>query len=953
MSGDQRPPDISKRLTERLDIDIALQAAELGVWEVNLLTNQVLLDQRCCQLFGINSYQLSFSDTLHHIHPDDIERINQAIQWALNPQSDGKYQVSYRSIGQDGRTHWIRSTGRSYFDQRGQPIRLAGVSQELTHQVEAQQQEAAALQQSEARFRTLIEEAPVATCLFVGRQMVIDVANQAMIQVWGKGPDVIGLPLAEALPELKDQHFLTTLDELFTTGKTYQAKGGRADLVVAGKLQTFYFNYDFKPLRTPQGEVYAILETATDVTEQVLAQQRIEDSQQQLLTLFEQSPVGLATISASDELVFQWANSFYGELVARPPQDIVGKPLLDALPELKGQGFDKILKNVIATGTPFVAPEVAVGILRDGQLTTIYVDLTYQPQKGAQGAVEAILVVATDVTQQVVTRKQIEESESKLRAILATAPAGIGVFVGRDLVIENPNQTFIDIVGKGPDIAGLPLREVMPELLTEGQPFLQILDDVFTTGNPFISPSSQVKIVQNGVLTDNYYNISYSPIRNAAGEVYAILDIAIDVSPEVRARQQLEETQVSLREAVELAQLGTWSIDVATQGLTFSDRLIEWFGYDPKAQLYNEVIPILEADDQERVNRAVAWALNPESDGVYNEIYTVIHPQTGHKRILHARGQTVFDANRKAVRLNGTAQDITLQREMQLALEQQVQQRTEELAATNEELAATNEELAAGNEEYAAINEELEEANNLLSRSNDNLQQFAYVASHDLQEPLRKIQQFGDLLKAHVSEAGGQEVSYLERMQSAAVRMSALIKDLLNYSRITAQRETNTNVALNTVINNVLNDLELLQAETNARINVDPLPIIDGDAGQLGQLFQNLLSNALKFRRPGVAPHIQIKSNQVAADQLPHWVKPARPARSYYQIEVMDNGVGFDEKYVDRIFQVFQRLHGRNEYAGTGIGLAICEKVVTNHGGAITARSQPGQGATFTIYLPV
>ena len=146
--------------------------------------------------------------------------------------------------------------------------------------------------------------------------------------------------------------------------------------------------------------------------------------------------------------------------------------------------------------------------------------------------------------------------------------------------------------------------------------------------------------------------------------------------------------------------------------------------------------------------------------------------------------------------------------------------------------------------------------------------------------------------------------------------------------------------------------MDLTIQETDAQLQREPLPTVLGDASQLGQLFQNLLSNALKFRRAQVVPHIQIKYQTIPVHQLPPPVKPSYTAQSYYQIDVIDNGIGFDEKYVDRIFQVFQRLHGKSEFVGTGIGLAICEKVVTNHGGAITAHSQPNQGATFSIYLP-
>lgn len=232
-----------------------------------------------------------------------------------------------------------------------------------------------------------------------------------------------------------------------------------------------------------------------------------------------------------------------------------------------------------------------------------------------------------------------------------------------------------------------------------------------------------------------------------------------------------------------------------------------------------------------------------------------------------------------------------------------------------------------------------------LQRSNDNLQQFAYVASRDLQEPLRKIRSFGDILKTQYATPLGEGVAYLERM-------STLIHDLLSYSRISTQQEVTTPVALSQVIQTVLGDLELIIRETGAQVEVEPLPTVLGDSSQLGQLFQNLLSNGLKFRQAGNVPTLQIRCQRVATSDLPSSVRPSRPAAAYHRIDVRDNGISFEQQYVERIFEVFQRLHGRSEYAGTGIGLAICEKVVTNHGGTITATSQPGQGATFSVYLP-
>ncbi|MDJ1493061.1 ATP-binding protein [Cytophagaceae bacterium DM2B3-1] len=253
-------------------------------------------------------------------------------------------------------------------------------------------------------------------------------------------------------------------------------------------------------------------------------------------------------------------------------------------------------------------------------------------------------------------------------------------------------------------------------------------------------------------------------------------------------------------------------------------------------------------------------------------------------------------------------------------------------------------------------NEDLLEANRLLARSNKNLEQFAAIASHDLQEPLRKVQSFGNLLQSQYGAQLGEGIQFLQRMQSAANRMSILIRDLLTFSKISTQKDSFEPVSLNQVINSVLVELELRMEETKARILVDSLPVIEGNASQLAQLFQNLLSNALKFHNPNVAPFIEVKYQLISASNLPILGRINRHGKQnpqhYHRIEVSDNGIGFEPEYAERIFQMFQRLHSKQDYSGTGIGLAICEKVVTNHGGTIMASSEVGKGATFTLFLP-
>jgi two-component system, LuxR family, sensor kinase FixL len=244
--------------------------------------------------------------------------------------------------------------------------------------------------------------------------------------------------------------------------------------------------------------------------------------------------------------------------------------------------------------------------------------------------------------------------------------------------------------------------------------------------------------------------------------------------------------------------------------------------------------------------------------------------------------------------------------------------------------------------ERKEVEESLAKKAEELARSNAELEQFAFVASHDLQEPLRKIQAFGDRLKTKCETVNlGEGRDYLDRMQGAAARMQTLINDLLAFSRVIRSSQPFVPVDLAAVTREVLGDLEVRIEKTGARVEVGELPKIDADPLQIRQLMQNLISNALKFQPAKNKPIVRIQSQLLQSGTA-----------AYYQINVQDNGIGFDEKYLEKIFAVFQRLHGRSEYEGTGVGLAVCRRIVDRHGGTITAKSQPDQGATFIVILP-
>lgn len=250
---------------------------------------------------------------------------------------------------------------------------------------------------------------------------------------------------------------------------------------------------------------------------------------------------------------------------------------------------------------------------------------------------------------------------------------------------------------------------------------------------------------------------------------------------------------------------------------------------------------------------------------------------------------------------------------------------------------------------------QLEQVNAELRRSNEGLQAFAYIASHDLQEPLRKITAFSSILTSQYAEqldVNGQAI--ITRMQLAAERMSALIRDLLAYARIGNEHTSRRAVDLTQLVRNLLDDMEITIQTSGATVKVEPLPHLWGDPIQLRQLMQNLLSNALKFKRDDRPPVVQISSEQIPVSQLPATLpESVRATQAYWLIRVTDNGIGFAPEYSDRIFEVFQRLHGRSQYGGTGIGLAIVRKVAEQHGGLVVVDSEPNVGSTFSIYLPV
>ncbi len=370
-----------------------------------------------------------------------------------------------------------------------------------------------------------------------------------------------------------------------------------------------------------------------------------------------------------------------------------------------------------------------------------------------------------------------------------------------------------------------------------------------------------------------------------------------------------------LRDAEKTVQFGTYIWYNTSQQIEWSQGLYILLGYSAEQAIQcpasiERYIEHIHPDDRERV-----VANMPESlkTGKPNELEYRVVTLLGQEKYVQSRSIYYPGDAANPAKLTGCIVDVTSIKQVRNQLMEKVEE---------------------------------------LNRSNGDLEQFAYVASHDLQEPLRKIVSFGERLEKKGRESLDEEMGmYLDRILNATRRMQSMISNLLDFSRLTRTRQGFESTDLNAIARGVLSDLELVIRQKEADIRIDDMPTIQAIPSQMAQLFQNLLSNSLKFTNDAVAPVITVTSDQLSLSEQLNYGLPSD--RAYIRLTFNDNGIGFDDVDASRIFTIFQRLRGRSEYEGAGIGLSVCKKVVENHTGIILASARPGVGATFTIILPL
>lgn len=885
-----------------------VSAAGLGLWDLDPINKTVHWDERCRSLHGLktNTDEIPYDDVIKHIHPDDREAVNAAVAQALLPNGTPDYSVEYRVVTADGNIRWLHSQGNVFFNDDGMPHRFSGATRDVTASVADRKQ----MRATETHLKVAVEAAGLGT-------FQISYATGKLIYT----PELARILTGDATDGIERETFVKYLhpadtqkrarayDVLKKTGTlAYTARfiwndGSIHHVKVVGQN---IMGADGNPT-----SFAGVLQDVTDDTEQA-------GQQQKLLSLVSRSHDMMAVANMNNQVTYL---------------NDAGKQLL-GIPD----NFDITLLNTrdfyIVQEHTRIMRAIAPAMEQDGQWRGMVKLRHFVTGEEIPCLADYQLIIdrntgqaigksATmrDMRPELQAREATLNSEQRFRNLVLDSPMAVAILRDKDMLIEVANKAILRAWGQTSAVIGKPLVAAMPEL--KGQEFPGLLEAVFTSGIPYYGTEAKATVNENGKTIDSYYNFVYTPVREADDSISGVMVIAIEVTDTVQARKSTEELKANLESAISLAELGTWSYDVAADTITFSTRAYDWLGLSPGASL-EDVLNTVHTEDREHVTRALASAMIADGNHGYEAEYRVTNSYTGVTRILHALGKAYFNEKREPYRIAGIAQDITLQRDIENELKRQVNMQTQSL----------------------------QDANVGLARVNSDLEQFAYVASHDLQEPLRKISLFSDILLSRYSTGlNPTALSYLQRIISSAARMGTLIRNVLDLSKLRTREEDFEIIDLNTTLIAVQEDLELAINDKHIQVKVSNLPQVRAIPLQMYQLFFNLVGNATKFTRADVQPVIFVTQGEAVTRELIRKLKLDTKQR-YVSIVVKDNGIGFKQEFAEQIFAIFQRLNTREQFEGTGIGLALCRKIANEHGGEIYATSREGDGAEFHVILP-
>ena len=777
----------------------------------------------------------------------------------------------------------------------------------------------AQLVQERDLLRTLIDNLP--DRIFVkDRQSRFLINNLAHVRALGAtSPDeVIGKTDLDIFPaELANQYYGDE-QALMESGQPLNRK----EMTVIPRTSERYWLQTTKvPLRDKQGVVVGLLGISRDITEMKQTEEALVRERFLLRTLIDNLPDGVYIKDTAGRKTM--VNSADLKVLGcKTEAEAIGKSDFDLFPKDIAEKFWADDQKVIQ-GQPMLNREEYV--MNDGGEKR-WLLTSKLPLRDQDGKITGLVGMGRDITEQKRTEEALRQSRDELEKRVAerTAELSRERLVLRTLIDSLPDAIYAkDTAGRKTMANPGDLRNLKCKTEAEviGKSdfdfFPKDIAEKFHADDQKVMQGEPVINREEYFLTDEdekrWLLTSKLPLRDLNGKIVGLVGIGRDITERKRAEQTVANERALLRTLVDHLPLAVYLKDLAGRKTLANPMELSYAGATSEVEVLGKMDSDLFPPEVAAAYRADDQKVLDTGQPVINREGSFTKPDGSVIWFLTSK-VPLRDATGRVSGLAGINLDIT------------ERMRAEEALRDSEG--------------------KLRQFTIQLERSNRELQDFAYVASHDLQEPLRKIVVFGERLREKNSEALGPEaLDYLERMQKAAARMQILINDLLTFSRVTTKAQPFTSVNLAEVASGVVEDLEGRIELVKGRVELGALPVIDAEALQMRQLLQNLIGNALKFRRPEEPPVVKVEAQIISA--------PDTPAKKLCRLTVSDNCIGFDEKYLDRIFNVFQRLHTRNEYEGTGMGLAIVRKIALYHGGDITAKSKPGQGSTFILTIPV
>ncbi|GGB77749.1 PAS domain S-box protein [Dyadobacter sediminis] len=797
-------------------------------------------------------------------------------------------------------------------EESGEISGIIVVATEVTQQVLARLR----LERSENQFRNLVTQSQFAKAVLKGKDFVIDLANESMLRnIWRRDlHEVQGKKLLDVFPELADQKFTELLNDVYENGTLYRENEAVAFLNGPGGLRKFYLDIQYAPILEMDNSVSSIMVSVNDVTEMVRFRQQISEAADRLSLATE------GTRLATWDLNIQTKEIIYSGRLA----SIFGYD------ESKLLTHDEMRSHVHHEDRKQIVEKAFAKALKTGSYS--YEARIIHPDKSVhwvrtQGKLlynenripHRMLGTMMDITEQKRTEQIIKDSEKRYKDLIETMPVAVYT-IDKNGYVTLYNKAAVSLWGRKPKIGAdqwcgsFEMYTVDGEYLPpEKSPIaIALKNQQCMTLEAFIRKPD---------LSLRHIISTPQPIYDSNGEVTGAVNVLIDITERKEAELALKTSESKFRTLADSMPQLVWTSDAAGMVYYFNKSVYEYSGLSVEQLDTDGWLQIIHPDDRPENIRLWRHSVETGIDFLYEHRFL---RKDGVYRWQLSRAIPQRNADGEIEMWVGTSTDIHDSKIFIDQLESKVALRTKELTIANNELVKTNMELA----------------------------QFAYVASHDLQEPLRKIQTFATrVLETENQNLSDRGKDYLARMQASSTRMQQLIIDLLAFSRANAMEKHYENTDLNIILRNVKEQLSDLIQQQQAVITSEVLPTRSVIVFQFEQLFTNLIANALKFVKPDTNPVINIRAGQLSGEMIA--LPGIDSAVQYQYISFSDNGIGFDPQFKDRIFQVFQRLHNRSTYEGTGIGLAICKKIVDNHNGLIDAIGKPGTGATFIIYLPV